>query len=661
MTALKVKIINENITIVDKILNSAYFISLVPNILVSSLTTTSSTLPVFAPALCLLPLYSPSPSHSPRTPPSMKSQVNVDPPGPPPEPVNTDIQTQNMSSPSPHTSPDVIPIHDSLGNDVDNTATPTVSDTTMGTPDVDNHRHEKAILCVSGATTVSSVSDAPGAPEAAVISSTGDAQVSTEGNASIAQQATTPHSIALPGNPLSLPTVGEVFPAAPNHPTPPSTPTVHFPDSLPIPIHENSHYNPHHHHHYHHHHHHTHHHQAHKAHTNTPNSHQGLANHSIEGDMGTPLPSYASSPHISRSSSRMSMRSLMISLATPSDVESLHTENHSYGFFDRPLHGSSHDNYHSFGYKLGHRLDTLAAGEHCEECSGTGNEGGCEQEKHPAPPRGEVLCIHPMRSGVPMKLPLPTLADHDGDEGDQRGRNRTVKSATSSLRYQVDTVITEEQEKQDAEAEDCTAKLLMMADKQLRRTYNRLKKLTDELEGYGPIAPTPSNEENLEKVSVVEPMGVTIVEPTSPTAISSVSASSPLQQLVIERAAADPQHLRHLAELNLRLLRNLQDSMRRMDKLALVMKEHNAGMIKADGDGDGDDGDDEVFVVQERDEVREKRRNSGSRESEDGTKEARKIPQILSEANQQETVEPRKGGIVCLFRYLLPSKSRFKI
>ena len=362
--------------------------------------------------------------------------------------------------------------------------------------------------------------------------------------------------------------------------------------------------------------------------------------------MGTPLPSYASSPHISRSSSRMSMRSLMISLATPSDVESLHTENRDYGFFDRPLHGGSHDHYHNFGYKLGRRLDTLAAGEHCEQCNAIGNEGCCQP-----PPRGEVLCIHPMRSGVPIKLPLPTLAGHASEESDQRGRNRNVKSATSSLRYQVDAVINEEQEKHVAEAEDCTAKLLGMVDKQLRRTYDRLKDLADELEGYGPIAPTPSTEETLEKASVVQPIGVTVMVPTHSSAISSTSTqqSPSLQQLVIERAAADPQHLRHLAELNLRLLRNLQDSMRRMDKLATVMKEHNAGMIKVDGNED--DGDDEVFVVQEREEVREKRRNSGSLEATAGAEGVGKTTSMHCEDKTPELVEARKGAIVSLLCY----------
>ena len=309
----------------------------------------------------------------------------------------------------------------------------------------------------------------------------------------------------------------------------------------------------------------------------------------------------------------------------------------------------SHDNYHNFGYKLGRRLDTLAAGEHCEECNGTGSEGCCQQEGHLAPPRGEVLCIHPMRSGVPMKLPLPTLAGQSGDENDQRGRNRTGKSATSGLRYQVDAVINEEQGGHDTEADDCTTKLLGMVDKQLRRTYDRLKNLADELEGYVPVAPTPSTEETLDKTSVVEQMGITVVASTQPVAMPSVLSQQPpcLQQIVIERAVGDPQHLRHLAELNLRLLRNLQDSMRRMDKLATVMKEHNAGMIKVGGSDD--DGDDEVFIVQEREEVRKKRKNSRSPEEADGTVEAGKLMQILGDVNSQETVEARKGATVRLF------------
>lgn len=425
---------------------------------------------------------------------------------------------------------------------------------------------------------------------------------------------------------LTLAAAGEMSPVHS------STPSVHFPATLPVPVHE------HHHHHHAHQHHHHHHHRGFQQ-PNTPI--HPLQNHNtnqiLDNEISTPLPSYPSSAHISRTSS---MRSLIISLETPSTSSSLFSDQHNHDNTHPTSYYGRQDGHAStnFGYRLGRRLDTLVSSKGMErDASG-------------------VECIHPLRRGVPMRLPLPTLVGSEAGVECERGRSPTVKvEPSSNLRNELDPT-TEDRETNDREVklplaplEDCTERLRRMVETQLHRTYEGLRKLADELEGCPPISSTPAEPEApIEANSEIEKQYTEIIATGASTPAQGVTLTD-LQKLVLERASTDPKDLKMLAELNMRLLRNLQEAIRKVDKLRVVLVEHNAGRTgdKAE-DGEKDDGS-EIYVVPEREEVSERRGHRRRNSSADSREREESSEKLLNEGEKEE--EQQKGnrkGTVCL-------------
>ncbi|RPB19794.1 hypothetical protein L211DRAFT_852903 [Terfezia boudieri ATCC MYA-4762] len=421
-------------------------------------------------------------------------------------------------------------------------------------------------------------------------------------------------------------------------------PSVHFPDTLPVPVHE--------------HHHHSHHfHKPH--HPNTPASLSPQAANPIEeaADITTPLPSYPSSARISRCSS---MRSLIISLESPSIGGSIFGDHHHshnihphHALYDKEGNTSG-----NFGYKLGRRLDTLVSASSAEEESPTSDMGQ------------ETECIHSLRKGTPMKLPLPTLASEQ-----TRGRSPVVRGGSgSSLDNEMIPGSPNEGERIALpREEDPSARLNRMVELQLHRTYEELRRLSEALETCSVDNAQPSTP--CEHASLILPVmdgekhSETILSQNPSTGTSTplnalTGAFPALHQLVFQRASADPQDLRQLAELNMRLLRNLQVSLRKLDKLRTLVKEQGArGPRESDGtDPEDDDGesDNEVFIPREREGARTQtcRERSESLEKEVEEKEAEGVLSKSTKQNVDKAQGKKSGAITVVTRALGLAKSR---
>ncbi|KAF8458637.1 hypothetical protein BGX38DRAFT_1264944 [Terfezia claveryi] len=412
-------------------------------------------------------------------------------------------------------------------------------------------------------------------------------------------------------------------------------PSVHFPDTLPVPVHE---------HHYHSHHFHKPHHP------NTPASLSPQAANPIEeaADITTPLPSYPSSARISRCSS---MRSLIISLESPSIGGSVFGDHHHSNNIHphHALYEKEGNTSGNFGYKLGRRLDTLVSASSAEEESPTSDMGE------------ETECIHSLRRGTPMKLPLPTLASEQ-----TRGRSPVERAgAGSSLRNEmIPGSLNEGERRALSREEDPSARLNRMVELQLHRTYEELRRLSEALETCSVDNAQPSTPG--EHASLILPVmdgekhSETVNLSQNPSSGTSTPLNAPtgafpaLHQLVLQRASADPQNLRQLAELNMRLLRNLQVSLRKLDKLRTLVKEQGArGSRESDGaDPEDDDGesDNEVFIPREREGARtqtcRERSESLRREVEE-----KKAERVLSKSTTEnvDKAHGKKSGAITVF------------
>lgn len=337
------------------------------------------------------------------------------------------------------------------------------------------------------------------------------------------------------------------------------------------------------------------------------------------------------------------MRSLIISLESPSIGGSVFSDHHHHshninhphqGLYDKE--GNSSGN---FGYKLGRRLDTLVSATSTEEESPTSDM------------TEETECIHSLRKGTPMKLPLPRLATEE-----RRGRSPVVRpGAGSSLRNEMIPGSPSEGENTALPGEENpSARLNRMVELQLHRTYEELRKLSEALEACSvdnPQPPTPGEQASPILLVDGEKHSETINLSQNPSTGASTPLSVPtcafpaLHQLVFQRASADPQDLRQLAELNMRLLRNLQVSLRKLDKLrTLVQEQGTRGPGECDGiDPDDDDGesDSEVFVPREREGARKQRCRERSVSLERGAEG--KEPARLVGKSTKENVEKTQG------------------
>lgn len=342
------------------------------------------------------------------------------------------------------------------------------------------------------------------------------------------------------------------------------------------------------------------------------------------------------------------MRSLIISLESPSLSGSVcddYSNNHPHqGLYDREGNTSG-----NFGYRLGRRLDTLVSASSTEEEAPTSDLGeGTE-------------CIHSLRKGTPMKLPLPTL-----DSEDRRGRSLVVRPVTgSSLRNEMVLRSSNEGENISSRSQESPSAILnRIVELQLHRTYEELRRLSEALEACSvsktqiptpgglqletsPMLPVVDGAKNCETINLSQDPSTGESTPLGAT----TSVFPVLHQLGFQRASADPQDLRQLAELNMRLLRNLQVSLRKLDKLRTLVREQGArgvgGGNGTDPEDDDRESDNEVFVPREREGARKQthreRSESQGREAEE--KEARRTVSTPTRESM-EKARGKKSGTV---------------
>ncbi|KAF8426759.1 hypothetical protein EV426DRAFT_592691 [Tirmania nivea] len=378
-------------------------------------------------------------------------------------------------------------------------------------------------------------------------------------------------------------------------------------------------------------------------------------------DITTPLPSYPSSARISRCSS---MRSLIISLESPSIGGSVfgdHDHNHNINQNPQGIYDSEGNTSGNFGYKLGRRLDTLVSASNTEEESATSDTGeGTE-------------CIHSLRRGTPMKLPLPTLAREE-----RRGKSPVVMAgAGGGLRNEmIPRSLNFGENIASPGNEGPSAKLNKMVELQLHRTYEELRRLSEALEACSvdiaqpptpgeqasPMLPVVDGEKHSETVNLSQNPST-----GASTPLNTLTGTCPvLHQLAFQRASTGPHDLRQLAELNMRLLRNLQVSLRKLDKVRTLVQEQGArGPRESDGpDPEDDDGesDNEVFVPREREGARKqtRRERSESREREVEEKEMERIKSKSTKESVKHAQGKKSGTITVVTRALGLAKSRIK-
>ncbi|KAF8468245.1 hypothetical protein BDZ91DRAFT_811783, partial [Kalaharituber pfeilii] len=228
----------------------------------------------------------------------------------------------------------------------------------------------------------------------------------------------------------------------------------------------------------------------------------------------------------------------------------------------------------NFGYRLSRRLDTLAAnGEGSGRQDAQTMALARRDEKEPC----DEGCMQRTRQGVALKLPIPMLAEHAPHP---RWRSPAISGNRPLNSLHKEDTCHDMVNRVNAAAKEI--------EREMAITYRVLSRLRGTLEECADDQEAQSTEANTAEVDTIEESANAT---PSPHAIQPQQAHHRTQSQA-HSLISDPDSLRMLVEANIRLLKGLQDSMRRLTNLQTKLQ---STLHPTE-----EEADDAIFIVKKR-------------------------------------------------------------